>query len=171
MASLNKVSLIGNLGADPETRYMPSGGAVANARLATTEKWKDKASGEAREATEWHTLVFFDRVAEVAAEFLSKGKQIYVEGKLKTRKWQDKEGNDRYTTEVHVQQLVLLGGGQRDDDGPSDRTPAPRSAPAPASQGYGTHRGNPQPQRRPAAPPARGGSGGGLADMDDDIPF
>ena len=110
MASLNKVILIGNLGKDPETRYAPSGDAICNLTLATTETWKDKTSGERREATEWHRVVFFGRVAEVAAQYLRKGSQVYVEGRLQTRKWQDKDGNDRYSTEVRGDRVVLLGG-------------------------------------------------------------
>lgn len=110
MSSLNKVQLIGRLGADPETRYMPSGSAVTNLRIATSETWKDKESGERKERTEWHSVAFFGRLAEVAAEYLRKGSQCYVEGKLRTRKWQDRDGNDRYTTEIVANELVMLGG-------------------------------------------------------------
>ena len=103
MASVNKVIIVGNLGADPETRYLPSGEAVTNIRVATTDRWKDKASGETKEATEWHRISFFGRLAEIAGEYLKKGSQVYVEGSLRTRKWQDKEsGQDRYSTEVIV---------------------------------------------------------------------
>ena len=144
---INKVILVGNLGADPETRYMPSGGAVTNVRLATTRSWKDKNTGEQQERTEWHRVVLFGRLAEVAAEYLRKGSQAYVEGELRTNKWQDRDGNDRYTTEVVVSgfdgKLVLLGGRQEG------------SAPAP------------MPARGVAEPP----SSTGTDDLDDDIPF
>ncbi len=106
---VNKVILVGNLGADPETKYMPSGSAVTNCSLATTDAWKDKQTGENVERTEWHRLVFFDRLAEIAGEYLKKGSQIYVEGKLQTRKWQDRDGNDRYTTEIRVRDMQMLG--------------------------------------------------------------
>jgi len=115
---VNKVILVGNLGQDPETRYMPSGGAVTNVSLATTEAWKDKQSGEQVEKTEWHRLVFFNRLAEIAGEYLKKGSQIYIEGQLQTRKWQDKEGLDRYTTEIKVREMQMLGG--RGGSGGSD---------------------------------------------------
>jgi single-strand DNA-binding protein len=112
---INKVILVGNLGQDPETRYMPSGKAVTNLRLATSDSWKDKQTGEQREQTEWHSVVMYDRLAEIAAEYLRKGSQIYVEGRLKTRKWQDKEGKDRYTTEIVASEMQMLGsrGGDR----------------------------------------------------------
>ncbi len=110
MASLNKAILIGNLGADPETRYMTNGDCVCNIRLATTDTWKDKASGEQREATEWHRVVLYRRLAEVASEYLKKGSQVYIEGRIKTRKWQDKDGQDRYTTEVEATEMKMLGG-------------------------------------------------------------
>ncbi|MDH3976934.1 MAG: single-stranded DNA-binding protein [Gammaproteobacteria bacterium] len=115
---VNKVILVGNLGQDPETRYMPSGGAVTNVSLATTEAWKDKQTNEQVEKTEWHRLVFFNRLAEIAGEYLKKGSQIYVEGQLQTRKWQDKEGQDRYTTEIKVREMQMLGG--RGGSGGSD---------------------------------------------------
>jgi single-strand DNA-binding protein len=107
---VNKVILIGNLGADPETRFMPSGGAVTNVRLATSESWKDRQSGQMQERTEWHRLTMYRRLAEIAGEYLKKGSQIYVEGKLQTRKWQDQSGQDRYTTEIIVDQMQMLGG-------------------------------------------------------------
>lgn len=110
MRSLNKVQLIGRLGADPETRSMPNGSAVTNVRIATSEAWKDKQTGDWQERTEWHSVAFFGRLAEVAAEYLRKGSQCYVEGKLRTRKWQDRDGNDRYTTEIVANELVMLGG-------------------------------------------------------------
>lgn len=153
MASVNKVILIGHLGADPETRYMPSGDAVVNMRMATSEQWKDKDSGEKREATEWHSLVAFRRLAEICSEYCSKGAMIYVEGRLKTRKWQDKDGNDRYTTEIRGDRMQMLGsrgggggGGMADFDAPPDNAP-------------------------PKGKPAGSGGGGGFGDMDDDIPF
>src|SRR3954468_10903305 len=109
MASVNKVIIVGNLGADPETRYTPGGEAITNIRVATTDKWKDKASGEMKEATEWHRIAFFGRLAEVAGEYLKKGSQVYVEGSLRTRKWQDKEGQDRYSTDIRADVLQMLG--------------------------------------------------------------
>jgi len=110
MASLNKVQLIGNLGADPETRYMTNGDAVANVRLATTESWKDKSSGERREVTEWHRVVFYRKLAEIVGQYLKKGSSVYIEGRIRTRKWQDKEGQERYTTEIEATEMQMLGG-------------------------------------------------------------
>jgi single-strand DNA-binding protein len=154
MASVNKVILVGNLGRDPEMRYLPSGDAVANLAIATTEKYKDK-SGEMQEATEWHRVAFFGKTAEVCGQYLKKGSQIYVEGSLRTRKWQDKDGNDRYTTEIRGDRMQMLGGkssgGSADYDAPMES--APRSQPA-----------------KTASAPARQ-SGSGFDDMDDDIPF
>ncbi|MCX7960845.1 MAG: single-stranded DNA-binding protein [Burkholderiales bacterium] len=109
MASVNKVILIGNLGADPETRYLPSGEAVTNIRVATTDRWKDRQTGEMKEATEWHRIAFFGRLAEIAGEYLRKGSQVYVEGSLRTRKWQDKDGQERYTTEIRGEVMQMLG--------------------------------------------------------------
>ena len=158
MASVNKVILIGNLGRDPEVRYTPSGAAVCNVSVATTRNWKSKDSGEKQEETEWHRVVFYDRLAEIAGEYLKKGRPIYVEGRLKTRKWQDKEGKDNYTTEIIAEQMQMLGsregmggggGGGVDDHG------EPRSASA---------------ARAPASKPAAK-SATGFDDMDDDIPF
>lgn len=137
MASVNKVIILGNLGKDPETRYANSGAAICTFSVATTEKWKDKASGEMREETEWHRVVFFDRLAEIAGEYLSKGKPVYVEGKLKTRKYTDKEGVERYTTEIHGMSMQLLGA-REDSDRPTagyrptaGKAPPPRQGPAP----------------------------------------
>lgn len=167
MASLNKVTLIGNLGADPETRYAPSGDAICNLRIATTDVWKDKTSGERREATEWHRVVFFGRVAEVAAQYLRKGSQIYVEGRLQTRKWQDKDGQDRYTTEIRGDEMKMLG--SRQGSGGGD---------APMGRQDGGYENEPSAQRsRPPAQPAPAGASkspaqsGGFGDFDDDIPF
>jgi single-strand DNA-binding protein len=123
---INKVILVGNLGQDPESRAMPSGRLVTNVRIATSESWKDKTTGEQKEQTEWHTVVFFDRVAEIAAEYLRKGQQVYVEGKLRTRKWQDKQGTDRYSTEVVGLELQMLG--QRGSASRSERLPEQRVA-------------------------------------------
>jgi len=113
---VNKVILVGNCGKDPETRYMPSGGAVTNVSIATSESWKDKQSGETKERTEWHNIVFFNRLAEIVGEYVRKGSQIYVEGALRTRKWQDKNGQDRYTTEVVASEMQMLGSRQSGGD-------------------------------------------------------
>ena len=119
---VNKVILIGNLGADPEVRYMPSGGAVTTIRLATSESWTDKESGTKQEKTEWHRVVFFNKLAEIAGEYLRKGSKVYVEGKLRTRKWQDKDGNDRYSTEINANQMQMLG--RKPESEPATREPA-----------------------------------------------
>lgn len=161
MASLNKVILIGNLGRDPETRYAPSGDAICNITVATTETWKDKGSGEKKEATEWHRVVFFGRLAEIAAQYLRKGSQVYVEGRLQTRKWQDKDGQDRYTTEIRGDEMKMLGSRQGGGgDAPMGGYDAPAQAPA---------RQAPQQAAAPKAPSQSGG--GGFGDFDDDIPF
>lgn len=120
---INKVILIGNLGADPETRYMPSGSAVTNLRLATSESWKDKTSGEQQERTEWHRVAMFGRLAEIAAEYLRKGSQVYIEGSLRTRKWQDKEGNDRWSTEIVANEMQMLGS-RTESSAPARSAPA-----------------------------------------------
>jgi single-strand DNA-binding protein len=162
MASLNKVLLIGNLGADPESRYAPSGDAICNIRLATTETWKDKATGERREATEWHRVSFYGRLAEIAGQYLRKGSQVYIEGSLRTRKWQDKDGQDRYTTEIRADEMKMLGSRQgMGGDAPARQSEGYESAPAPA-------RSAPQQAPAPAKGPAQGG---GFGDFDDDIPF
>jgi single-strand DNA-binding protein len=160
MASVNKVILIGNLGRDPETRYTTGGDAVTNIRIATTDTWKDKA-GEKQEKTEWHSVVFFGRQAEIAGEYLKKGRQIYVEGRLQTRKWQDKEGQDRYTTEIVADRMQMLGnreggGAVHTADEPPDRERA-SSGGAPAALG-GSKSGG-------------GSSKKNVDDLDDDIPF
>jgi single-strand DNA-binding protein len=151
---INKVILVGHLGADPETRYMPSGGAVTNLRVATSEQWKDKTSGDQQERTEWHNVAMFGRLAEIAGEYLRKGSQVYIEGRLRTRKWQDKEGHDRWTTEIIANEMQMLGG--RPD----------ASAPARAAEPTGV-----------AEMPSAGaraqaqGKSGSMPDFDDDIPF
>lgn len=136
MASLNKVELIGNLGKDPELRYMPSGDAVANVSIATTEKWKDK-EGNKKESTEWHRVVFFGKLAEVVGEYLKKGSQIYVEGRLKTRKWQNKDGVDQYTTEINADTMLMLGGAKNhvessESGSPSEADGSPKYSGSPA---------------------------------------
>ncbi len=165
MSSVNKVILIGNLGKDPEIRYMPSGDAIANLTLATSENWTDKASGDKKEATEWHRVVFFSRTAEIVGQYLKKGAKIYVEGKLQTRKWQDKDGHDRYTTEVRGDVMRMLDR-RGESSGPMENEP-------PASASQGGAGGGPGSDSRRAAPsksaPARATSG--FDDMDDDIPF
>jgi single-strand DNA-binding protein len=160
---INKVILIGNLGNDPETRYMPSGGAVTNITLATSESWKDKQTGQPQERTEWHRVVFFNRLAEIAGEYLRKGSKVYIEGSLRTRKWQDQSGQDRYTTEIVASEMQMLdskGGGQA--QGSYDQSPRPQAAaPRPAAaQGA--------PAQGGAAQPAPAGD---FPDFDDDIPF
>lgn len=133
---VNKVILVGNLGKDPEVRYMPNGNAVANITLATSESWKDKQTGEQQEKTEWHRVVMFRRLGEIAGEYLKKGSQVYIEGKLQTRKWQDNSGNDRYTTEIVANEMQMLGGRGGGSAGFSaDSAPASKAAPAPAAAG------------------------------------
>jgi len=152
MASVNKVIIVGNLGADPETRYMPNGDAITNIRVATTDRWKDKQSGDMKEATEWHRIAFFGKLATIAGEYLKKGSQVYVEGSLRTRKWQDKDGQDRYTTEIRADVMQMLGrregGGEPREHAMDAKTAEPRgSAPAAKKQA------------------------GKFDDMEDDIPF
>jgi single-strand DNA-binding protein len=161
MASVNKVILVGNLGRDPEVRYSPDGAAICNVSIATTSSWKDKATGEKRDETEWHRVVFYNRLAEIAGEYLRKGRSVYVEGRLKTRKWQDKEtGADRYSTEIVADQMQMLGGREGGGDAAGDASGFSQ-APAPSRR--------PAQQPRPAAPAAAPASN--MADMDDDIPF
>ncbi len=164
MASINKVILIGNLGRDPETRYAPSGDAICNLAVATTENWRDKASGELREATEWHRVVFFGRTAEVAAQYLRKGSQVYVEGRLQTRKWQDQSGQDRYTTEIRGDVMKMLGRREGGD--------APMRS---SDEGAGAARPQSAPPRQPPAQPKPAQEAPGYGkfgdDFDDDIPF
>jgi len=149
MASVNKVIIIGNLGRDPELRYLPSGDAVANLRIATTDKYKDR-SGDMQEQTEWHSVAFFGKTAEVCGQYLKKGSQVYVEGSLRTRKWQDKDGQDRYSTEIVANEMQMLGGRGGGGGG-----------------GGNFERSEP----RPSGATAGGGSGGGRDEFDDDIPF
>ncbi|AFN39082.1 single strand DNA binding protein [Burkholderia phage BcepMigl] len=168
MASVNKVILVGNLGADPETRYLPSGDAISNIRLATTDRYKDKASGDFKEVTEWHRVAFFGRLAEIVDEHLRKGASVYIEGRIKTRKWQDQSGQDRYTTEIVADKMQMLGG-RRDDGGGERQQRAPQQQREGTQRnGYADATGRGQPQR--AAQQQRGASG--FDDMDDpDVPF
>ena len=153
---INKVILIGNLGADPETRAMPSGTTVANLRVATSESWRDKQTGEQQERTEWHRVALFGRLAEIAGEYLRKGSQVYIEGSLRTRKWQDKQGNERYSTEIVGNELQMLGGrgGAGGAAGASGESVSRSSSPAPS---YAEESG--------------GGGGSRSEEFDDDIPF
>lgn len=166
MASVNKVILIGNLGRDPEVRYTPSGAAVCNISLATTRNWKSKDSGERQEETEWHRVVLYDRLAEIAGEYLKKGRSAYIEGRLKTRKWQDKDGVEKYTTEIVADTLQLLGG--REGTGGGEEAGAGGGGYSRESEGGG--RPAPAPRQAPAPRPAPKSSTG-FDDMDDDIPF
>ena len=167
MASVNKVILLGNLGRDPELRYTPGGDAVVSMSIATTESWKDK-SGQRQEKTEWHNIVMYRRLAEIAGEYLKKGSQVYIEGRLQTRKWQDKQGNDRYTTEIAADHMQMLG--QRDSGGASDRRGGGRHDYHPAGGGHGDARESPRPRQRQQGD-ARQPPAGNFDDMDDDIPF
>jgi single-strand DNA-binding protein len=152
MASVNKVIIVGNLGRDPETRYMPDGGAITNVSVATSFQWTDKASGEKKEETEWHRVVFRAKLAEIAGEYLKKGSQVYVEGRLRTRKWQDKEGQDKYTTEIIADRMQMLGAraGSGEPRGEAQRTEERQSATTPSGA------------KKPA---------GKFDDLEDDIPF
>ncbi|MBB10775.1 MAG: single-stranded DNA-binding protein [Alcanivorax sp.] len=167
---VNKVILIGNLGADPETRFMPSGGAVTNVRLATSETWKDKQSGQMQERTEWHRVVFFNKLGEIAGEYLKKGSKVYIEGSIRPRKWQGQDGQDRYTTEIVANEMQMLDG-RGDGGGGQGGGYAPQG-----NQGgyqndnYGGG-GNAAPQQNPAANQNQGGFSGPADDFDDDIPF
>jgi len=153
---VNKVILIGNLGVDPEVRYMPSGGAVTNVRMATAESWKDKQTGERQEKTEWHRVVFFGRLAEIAGEYLKKGSQVYIEGRLQTRKWQGQDGQDRYTTEIVANEMTMLGGG------PASGGRGGQSSGFENNQNQDTGSSEPASQDTSTAP---------AEDFDDDIPF
>jgi len=162
---VNKVILVGNLGKDPETRYMPSGSAVTNLRIATTEAWKDKQTGDQQERTEWHSVAMFGRLAEIAAEYLRKGSQVYIEGKLRTRKWQDKEGKDRYTTEIVADEMQMLGskGGGASAGAAAGAAAGGAGGGAAAGAGSGSGSGSGR--------AAVNDNGGPAGDFDDDIPF
>ncbi|CAM3176267.1 single-stranded DNA-binding protein [Cupriavidus taiwanensis] len=178
MASVNKVILVGNLGADPETRYMPSGDAVTNLRLATTDRYKDKQSGEMKEATEWHRVAMFGKLAEIAAQYLRKGSSVYIEGRIRTRKWQDQSGQDKYSTEIVADQMQMLGsrqggGGGGGDEGGYGGGGGGGYSRESSGGGYGGGRGaqggggqQGGAARRPQQPASNG-----FEDMDDDIPF
>ncbi|HRD89631.1 MAG: single-stranded DNA-binding protein [Candidatus Accumulibacter sp.] len=159
MASVNKVILVGNLGADPETRYLPSGDAVCNIRMATTDRTRDKVSGELKEYTEWHRVVFFGKLAETAGQYLKKGRQVYVEGRIRTNKWQDKEGNERYTTEIVANEMKMLGSREGMGAPAGGEAEYGGSMPSTASSAAGAARNAPA-RKTP-----------GFEDMDDDIPF
>ncbi|GAA7763058.1 MULTISPECIES: single-stranded DNA-binding protein [Cupriavidus] len=183
MASVNKVILVGNLGADPETRYMPSGDAVTNIRLATTDRYKDKQSGEFKEATEWHRIAFFGKLAEIAGQYLRKGSSVYIEGRIRTRKWQDQSGQEKYSTEIVADQMQMLGGRGQGGGGGGDEGGYGGGAGAGAGGGGGYSRESQGGGGRSQGGGAQGGGqqGGqrrqqqapsnGFEDMDDDIPF
>ncbi|MET0518317.1 MAG: single-stranded DNA-binding protein [Burkholderiaceae bacterium] len=184
MASVNKVILIGNLGRDPEVRYTPSGAAVCNVSLATTRNWKSREGGERQEETEWHRVVLYDRLAEIAGEYLKKGRPVYIEGRLKTRKWQDKEGKDTYTTEIIAETMQLLGGREGGGGGGDDMGGGGGYARGGRESGGGGSGGGDfgeassrapaaRPPAAPRAPAPRAApkSATGFDDMDDDIPF
>ena len=171
---VNKVILVGNLGADPETRAMPSGSTVANLRIATSESWRDKTSGEQQERTEWHRVALFGRLAEIASEYLRKGSQVYIEGSLRTRKWQDKQGQERYTTEIVGNELQMLGGrggagGGGEGGGGGGGSRSSGSSGASSGGGGGGGRGAPQDPYPEYSGPS--GPSGEKDDFDDDIPF
>ncbi len=180
MASINKVILIGNLGRDPEVRYTPNGAAICNISVATTRNWKDKTSGDKVEETEWHRVVFYDRLAEIAGEYLKKGRPVYVEGRLKTRKWQDKEGKDVFTTEVIADNMQLLGGREGMGEGGGSGDMGESRGESRGDRGERGNDGGAAPSRAPAraTPPSRPAASTpaskpatGFDDMDDDIPF
>lgn len=162
MASVNKVIIVGNLGRDPETRYMPNGEAVTNIAVATTESWKDKSSGEKKEMTEWHRITFYRKLAEIAGQYLKKGSQVYVEGRLQTRKWTDKDGVERYTTEIIADTMQMLGSRQGMGGSSASMDDDYSSAPPPARQSSGGGS---------ASRPAASKPAPNFSDMDDDIPF
>ncbi|EIJ42430.1 single stranded DNA-binding protein [Beggiatoa alba B18LD] len=178
MSSVNKVILVGRLGNDPEVRYSASGSAMANISLATSEQWKDKQSGQKQEKTEWHRVVFFERLAEIVGEYLRKGSLIYVEGKLQTRKWQDNNGQERYTTEIVAREMTMLGSNNRNNEGYSadygqgqgnNSNYAP--PPPPAMQSNTPPRANPAPATNRTPQPAATNNNPPPSDFDDDIPF
>lgn len=164
MASVNKVILVGNLGADPESRYMPNGDAVCNVRLATTESWKDKSSGEKKEITEWHRVVFYRRLAEIAGQYLKKGTPVYIEGRIRTRKWQDKDGQDRYTTEIEATEMQMLG--RREGMGD-----APREGGGGGGYGAGSGGGSSYGSSGGGSAPRKPAGNSNPGDFEDDIPF
>jgi single-strand DNA-binding protein len=178
MASVNKVILVGNLGADPEVRYLPSGDAVANIRLATTDRYKDKQSGEYKEMTEWHRVSFFGRLAEIVSEHLKKGSSVYIDGRIRTRKYQAQDGTDRYSTEIVADQMQMLGGRRNDDEGDStfeQRGSGRAQRPAPAQPSNASRGADNVGARNHPPQSSHGGGGaprGGFDDIpDDDIPF
>lgn len=174
---VNKVILIGNLGADPETRFMPSGGAVTNVRLATSESWKDRQSGQMQERTEWHRVVFFNKLGEIAGEYLKKGSKVYIEGSIRTRKWQGQDGQDRYTTEIVANEMQMLDGrgGGGDGGGYQNQGGGQPTGYENQDYDYGQQGGGQQGGGDQRAKPAGGQQGGGFSgpadDFDDDIPF
>ena len=174
---VNKVILIGNLGADPETRFMPSGGAVTNIRLATSETWKDRQTGQQQERTEWHRVVFFNKLGEIAGEYLKKGSKVYVEGSIRTRKWQGQDGQDRYTTEIVANEMQMLDGrgGGGDGGGYQNQGGGQPTGYENQDYDYGQQGGGQQGGGDQRAKPAGGQRGGGFSgpadDFDDDIPF
>jgi len=177
---VNKVILVGNLGGDPEQRSMPSGNAVTNVTIATSESWKDKQTGQQQERTEWHRVVFFNRLAEIAGQYLRKGSKIYIEGSLRTRKWQDQNGADRYTTEIVASEMQMLdsrgaqdGGYQNDNYASQSYAPAPQAQAAPQQQTYAQPYQQQQPpaQQAPAPVAQAAPPPGNFDDFDDDIPF
>lgn len=173
MASVNKVILVGNLGRDPEVRYSAEGAAICNISIATTSQWKDRNSGERREETEWHRVVFYNRLAEIAGEYLRKGRPVYVEGRLRTRKWQGQDGKDNYTTEIIAEQMQMLGGREGGDNmgGGADYSSAPAQQRAPRQQA--PQQSGQQANQQPTPQPARQAApmADNFADMEDDIPF
>jgi single-strand DNA-binding protein len=171
MASINKVIIIGNLGRDPEVRYTPNGAAVCNVSVATTRNWKDKNSGEKIEETEWHRVVFYDRLAEIAGEYLKKGRPVYVEGRLKTRKWQDKDGKDNYTTEIVADNMQLLGGREGGGGYGGGPTGSDESFGREGPDNGGTSSARPASRPAPAATGSAPRAASNLESMDDDIPF
>lgn len=171
MASVNKVIIVGNLGRDPETRYMPNGEAVTNVAVATTESWKDKNSGEKKELTEWHRITFYRKLAEIAGQYLKKGSQVYVEGRLQTRKWTDKDGVEKYTTEIIADSMQMLGSRQGMGGGASDDGGSYGGGGAPARQSSGGGAGGNGGGGGAARAPAAARPAPNFSDMDDDIPF
>ena len=176
MASVNKAIFVGNLGADPEVRYLPSGDAVASIRLATTDRYKDKQSGEFKEMTEWHRVSFFGRLAEIVSEYLKKGSSVYIEGRIRTRKYQAQDGTDRYSTEIVADQMQMLGGRSSDESGGDfeQRGGSRAQRQAPASRSNASNAADSVGSRAQPPQASHGGGGalrGGFDEMDDDIPY